>query len=171
MDVKVAERFLNRISSDLTLKTYIFDAVKHRKHALNMLENYERRGLFDHKVGKEYKKVGEFGVAFLYEYPTKESYIVGADVSIFRGTLEDLDKDNNPMVHTWTIENGEELHRNKDGTMCTVEAIILGEECTLMRKNPGEDIPTFRNRIFNTWPNIDDFLGKEYNQPAIPDKI
>ena len=159
MDVKVAERFLNYVGNNLGLKTYVFDVVEHKRRALNILDNFS----------KYFERVGEFGVAFLYEYSEDNgiSY-VGADVSIFRGTLEDLDKDNNPMIHSWTIENIEELHRNKDGTMCAIEAIILGKECELIRKRHGEDVPTFRKRILHTWPDIDDLLSENYKQPSIP---
>ena len=163
MDVKVAERFLNYVGNNLVLKTYVFDVVEHKRRALSILDNFS----------KYFERVGEFGVAFLYEYPEDKGidYVVGADVSIFRGTLEDLDKDNNPMIHTWTIENMEELHRNENGTMCATEAIILGKECELMRKRPSEDVPTFRKRILYTWPNIDDLLNENYKQPAISKKI
>ena len=110
----------------------------------------------------EFGRVGELGIAFLYEYapPQRTDYVIGADVFVYRGTLEELDENPNPMIHSWTIEDDRESHRNKDGTMCTVEAIILGKEAELLRKEYQTNDPNKFKKKFFVWPDIDDLLDK-----------
>ena len=145
MDVKVEERVIITPPGieHLFLKTYIFNVVKHKEDAAFMLLNNAYK--FD--------EVGQLGIAFLYEYPQKNGYINGADVFVYRGTLEELERNSNPMIHSWTIENGKELHRSKDGTLCTVEAIILGKEAELIRNVVKSDNPKYTK--FFEWPEID----------------
>lgn len=156
MNVKVVDKEIFPFGRTM-LKLYTFDVVEHKEEAVNLL--YDNR--------KNFGKVGEFGVGFLYEYPLNQpedidgklrDYVVGADIFIYRGALDELNENPNPMIHSWTIENGKKLHRNKDGTMCTIEAIILGKEAELIRKvsKPMEILA--RQKILYSWPDIGDLV-------------
>ncbi|MCD6547535.1 MAG: hypothetical protein J7K22_03215 [Nanoarchaeota archaeon] len=71
-----------------------------------------------------------------------------------------MDENPNPMIHSWTIEDDKELHRNKDETMRTVEEIILSREAELLRKEYQTKDPNKFKKNFFVWPDIDDLLDK-----------
>ena len=110
---KVVDRSIIHIGN-LILKTYTFDsAMDHAKAVSHLDDALSAHGVHERE---------SMGISFLYGLVDDRGFVNGTDTVLYR----DIETEN-PMLDSWTFENGVYFPKEK-GIMCTDELLLLAKE-------------------------------------------
>jgi hypothetical protein len=136
--------------SGLMIKKYVLDSFLNSENSTQVLQ-----AAIDERIN-EFSQHGSLGIAFMYGYEDKKVSVQGIDLALYRETEGAYAI--NPMLHTWTLERNnnrpfQALDRSQDGTLCALEAVILGREAGFFmyidKKKPG-----WRKTYTDTFPAL-----------------